>query len=302
MSSRARVKIFNHMTVLAGMLLVREGRGERRPGMIEPRQFMRTGAAISVFAHVAALTACLVLAGVRPFEPTTAEAINVDIVTPEEAPPISKEPESSIQIPETPKPSDIPEIAEKKPEQPTQKDSQQAPPPAPSPAAKPASPSSQPNSQQAAIQQQPVEPPAPQPQPEVPTAQPDITQRFGMMFSLPDQPKGDFDAAASSAANISLSDAAALRAHLKTCSILPQTISPNDNVRIVLRAKFLPDGRLAAEPLLIEASASAKGPALMQSAMKALEACQPYAMLPADKYDQWRMLDLSFSPKDFKGG
>ena len=39
----------------------------------------------------------------------------------------------------------------------------------------------------------------------------------------------------------------------------------------------------------------------MRSAMDALEKCQPYAMLPADRYDQWRMLDLSFAPKDFRG-
>jgi hypothetical protein len=41
-----------------------------------------------------------------------------------------------------------------------------------------------------------------------------------------------------------------------------------------------PDGRLAAEPILIEASASMKGPLLMQGAIRALQACQPYAMLP----------------------
>lgn len=39
-----------------------------------------------------------------------------------------------------------------------------------------------------------------------------------------------------------------------------------------------PEGRLAAEPILIEASASAKGPALMQGAISALEGCQPYAI------------------------
>ena len=65
---------------------------------------------------------------------------------------------------------------------------------------------------------------------------------------------------------------------------------------------FLPDGRLGKEPLLIEASASEKGPALMQSAMKALTNCQPYTMLSADRYNEWRMLDLAFTPKDFKGG
>ena len=279
---------------------------------------MRTGAAISVAAHVAALTACLVLAGVRPFDPTTAEAITVDIVTPEEAPPLPKEPDY-----------DFPKFDEKSQEQArkqaAQESPQQAAPeqpakPAPSPPAKPKQDSRQAALKpQAAEPSQPAEPPQPQAQPQqqvqpqtpppaqpeqdVPTAAPDITSKFGMMFTLPDAgAAGDFDAKATAKANISSEDAAALRAHLKSCSILPKSVTPSDNVRIVLRVAFQPDGRLAAEPLLIEASASEKGPALMRSAMDALDKCQPYAMLPADRYDQWRMLDLSFSPKDFKGG
>jgi len=51
----------------------------------------------------------------------------------------------------------------------------------------------------------------------------------------------------------------------------------------------------------IEASASAKGPLLMQSAIVALKACQPYAMLPADRYREWKVLDLTFTPQDFTG-
>lgn len=278
---------------------------------------MRTGAAISVAAHVAALTACLVLAGVRPFDPTTAEAITVDIVTPEEAPPLPKEPDNY----------DFPKLDEKSEEQKAQESQQQAAPeqtPTPAPAPSPASNPKQ-ESQQAALQQQateqpkpaeqakPAEPPQQQSQPqsqppaasqpEVPTAAPDITSKFGMMFTLPDAgATGDFDAKATAAANIKVEDAAALRAHLKSCSVLPKSVTLSDNVRIVLRVAFQRDGRLAAEPLLIEASASEKGPALMRSAMDALTKCQPYAMLSADRYDQWRMLDLSFSPKDFKGG
>lgn len=281
---------------------------------------MRTGAAISVAAHVAALTACLVLAGVRPFDPTTAEAITVDIVTPEEAPPLPKEPDKY----------DFPTLDEKSQEQAEQKaqeSQQQASPeqtPTPAPAPSTASNPKQ-SSQQAALQQQateqpkaepakPAEPPQQQSQPpsqpppaasqpEVPTAAPDITSKFGMMFTLPDAgATGDFDAKATASANIKTEDAAALRAHLKTCSVLPKSVTPSDNVRIVLRVAFQRDGRLAAEPLLIEASASEKGPALMRSAMDALDKCQPYAMLPADRYDQWRMLDLSFAPKDFRGG
>jgi hypothetical protein len=62
-----------------------------------------------------------------------------------------------------------------------------------------------------------------------------------------------------------------------------------------------PDGTLAAEPILIEASASAKGPLLMQSAISALQACQPYTMLPKDRYGEWKVIDLSFTPQDFAG-
>lgn len=280
---------------------------------------MRTGAAISVTVHVAVLTAWLLLAGVRPFEPTTAEAITIDIVTPEEAPPLPKEPdydfptldEKSQEKSQDKSQDKSQEQAAQKQQEPAQ---QQPEPPAPAPnaASKPKQ-----ETKQAALQQQPEQPkpaspqqpqaqpqtPPPPQQQDVPTAAPDITSKFGMMFTLPDAgAAGDFDAKATAKANISREDAAALRAHLKTCSILPRSVSPNDNVSVVLRVAFRRDGTLAAEPILIEASASEKGPALMKGAMDALQKCQPYAMLPADRYDQWRMLDLSFAPKDFKGG
>ena len=74
-----------------------------------------------------------------------------------------------------------------------------------------------------------------------------------------------------------------------------------DDVKVKLRVLMTPDGKLAAEPILIEASASMKGPLLMQGAIRALQACQPYAMLPADRYGEWKVLDLSFTPQDFSG-
>ena len=49
------------------------------------------------------------------------------------------------------------------------------------------------------------------------------------------------------------------------------------------------------------AQTSAKGPALMEGAIAALEACQPYAMLPADRYGEWKVIDMSFTPQDFSG-
>src|SRR5258708_5956668 len=80
-----------------------------------------------------------------------------------------------------------------------------------------------------------------------------------------------------------------------------QASAPSVRIRIKVRVCMTPDGKLATDPILIEASASAKGPALMQSAIAAFEACQPYQMLPVDRYGEWKVLDLSFTPQDFAG-
>lgn len=131
-------------------------------------------------------------------------------------------------------------------------------------------------------------------------AQPDLSVKYHVMLGLPQDKPGDgFDAVAIQKADIASGPVAEFRRHLKTCSMLPKSVSPSDKVAVKLRVFMTPDGRLAAPPVLIEASASAKGPALMQSAMSALQACQPYAMLPADRYHEWKVLDLNFTPQDF---
>ena len=214
---------------------------------------MRTGAAISVAAHVAALTAWLLLAGVRPFEPTTAEAITIDIVTPEEAPPLPKEPDYSFPTLDEKAQENSQEKSQEQAAQ-QQDSAQQQPAEPPAPASKPKQ-----DTKQAALQQQqpaeqpkpappqqqpqaqpqqqaqPQMPPPAQPQQDVPTAAPDITSQFGMMFTLPDAgAAGNFDAKATAKANISREDAAALRAHLKTCSTLPRSVSPTASTMIMM--------------------------------------------------------------------
>jgi hypothetical protein len=149
--------------------------------------------------------------------------------------------------------------------------------------------------QQAAAQPQP-----PSTSPAFTPPEPDLSIKYHVMLGLPPDTPGDgFDAAASAKADIASSLVTEFRRHLKTCSKLPETIAPSDKIKIKLRVLMTPKGKLAAEPVLIEASASTKGPALMQSAVSALEACQPYAMLPADRYGEWKVLDLSFTPQDF---
>ena len=135
--------------------------------------------------------------------------------------------------------------------------------------------------------------------------------KYHVMLGLPgglpapsapaDKPGDGIDATASTAADIESSLIAQFRRRLKTCSKLPASITPSDNVVIKLRVLMASDGTLAAEPVLLEATASEKGPALMQAAISALQACQPYAMLPRDRYGEWKVIDLPFTPHDFIG-
>jgi hypothetical protein len=149
-----------------------------------------------------------------------------------------------------------------------------------------------------------VEPPAPVPA-YVP-AQPDLSIKYGVVLGLPldlpqDKHSDTYDAPAIENADVASSPIAEFRRHIKTCSTLPKEVGPSDKVAIKLRVMMRPDGRLAADPQLIEGTASAKGALLMQNAISALQSCQPYAMLPADKYSEWKVLDLSFTPQDFGG-
>ena len=280
---------------------------------MEPRHLIRAAIALSVIGHLA-LAVGVFFADARPFDPSVTENIAVDVVTPEQVAAVEKAPDVPTPAVEPPKPPppkpefrlpdlDKPTLDDKKAEPAAQK-----PPPAAQQAAQqaaaappaapplPQPPVSQPP---APPQQQAAVPPPPQPALAAPpVAEPDITVKYGVQLGLPD---GNGGGLAIDKADIEPLDIAAFRRHLRSCSMLPAEVARTDKVRIVLRAFFAPDGSLTSAPTLIEASASMKGPLLMQAAMQALQKCQPYAMLPADKYDEWKVLDLIFTPQDFAG-
>ncbi len=126
-----------------------------------------------------------------------------------------------------------------------------------------------------------------------------VADLFGMPLTLPDgRLGGGFDAPAYEAARIERSSVDAFRARLKTCATLPTGVSPGEKISLVVRVQLKPDGTLAGKPTLIEASASPKGPLLLQSLLGGLTKCQPYNMLPADKYQEWKSIDMRFTPND----
>ena len=306
---------------------------------MEPRRIIRADIAASAIAHLSLLALVVIISEVRPFQPPPSDTVAVEVVTQEElkkveerAPEPAPSPTPEFRLPdftvkEKEEPSKLPATKaapEKQAEQP-----QPAPKPSPQPSPSPQQRDAKAQPQQAP-QQQPQQPQQHQPQPQ-PTPQPqatsqpqasgykppepDVTVKYGVMLGLPealsplssdapkDAPKDGISGSRDSVAAKLSSDAVAeLYRHLRTCAKLPAEVSRSDKVHIKLRTFMTTDGRLAAEPALIEASASpSKGLAMLQSAKSALLACQPYTMLPADKYQEWKVLDLTFAPKDFGG-
>jgi hypothetical protein len=302
-------------------MLRAQGNIQHRTDAMELRRIISSDITASAVAHVSLLTLLVLFSDVRPFGAVTAEQMPVEIVTPQEVaeqqvppeqPPEEKKPE--------PTPSPQPDFslldkpaADKTP--PPAASPPVAPPPASSPpaAASPAAAQPKPQQQAALATPRQAQPQPPSAAPAYKPPEPDVSIKYQVLLGLPPdlapmppasaqgQTKGEdaFDAPATESADIAVTAITAFRRHLKTCSKLPASLSGADDVRVKLRVLMTPEGRLAAEPILVEASASMKGPLLMQGAIQALQACQPYAMLPADRYGEWKVIDLSFTPQDF---
>jgi outer membrane biosynthesis protein TonB len=274
------------------------------------RRIIPTDITVSAIIHLSLVALLLLFSEVHQFGSVTAEPIEVNIVAPQD-------------IPETPAPEKQPEPVPTPTPTPdfSLLDIKPAAPSAAQPAAKSQAAAQQ---KQAAVAPPPAAQPPPAVQPQQPAApaykqpEPDLTLKYQVLLGLPPDlspiapaapsapqalAKSDdnFDGAATQDADITSSAITAFRRHLRTCLKLPPSLAASDDVKVKLRVTMTQQGKLAADPVLIEASASMKGPLLMQGAVKALQACQPYAMLPADRYGEWRVLDLSFTPQDFGG-
>ena len=286
----------------------------------------------SVFVHLMLLALIFLYSEVHQFDPVAADTVPVEIVTPQEVakseikpdPVPSPSPTPEFQLPSLDKPVDTAKSepsAQAPAPQPQQAQQQtQATPPEPKPSPAPQHAAVEPPAPQTPASQTPPMPQptaqqaAPPSQPAYAQPEPDLSVKYNVMLGLPpdipvklpaDAPHGpgpgkdNFDAAATEQADVGSSVVAEFRRHLKSCMKLPATLSTGDDVRIKLRVFMKPDGKLGASPLLIEATASEKGPLLLKSATEALQACQPYAMLPRDRYGEWKVLDLDFTPRDF---
>jgi len=295
---------------------------------------MRGSLTISAVAHLIALALCVVAFAAAPMEAPMPPTMTVNTISVKEFTELTKGIKDAPKLKvdeikpqadkvDTPKPVDevAPKIVDKKPEIKTDTAAQQQQPKQdPKPADKPAK-AKPPDYKPDKIAELLKKDAAKQPKPDA-KASPDTPPRDAAKFNadqvaalldkrdpqrqmaaaetLNNQPS--LGAANGGAAQLSQSEIDALRARISSCWSPPAGITASTKIYVVLRVLFKPDASMSHEPVLVEGSASALGPALAESAKRALLMCQPFTMLKPEHYEQWKDLELKFDPQELLGG
>jgi hypothetical protein len=154
----------------------------------------------------------------------------------------------------------------------------------------------QPQNQQAQPQQRPQSQPMPA------SAAAPAAPVFASLYPWPvmrpgnDVQPGDYRTFESTG-KLEHNELAQFKARLKECWRSP-VAGGGRKLTVALRVALRSDGSLAGPPELVEVSASPDAVALVTSAKQALADCGPYGFLPAESYDTWKSLSLTFSPDD----
>ena len=299
---------------------------------------MRGSLTISAIVHLAVLGMCLVALAAQPMEAPATPTMAVNTISVKDFTELTKGVKDAPKLKvddikpvadkiDTPKPVDqvAPKVAENKPEIKTDSAPKQQPPkpenkPDPKPAdklAKAKPPDYKPDKIADLLKKDAAKQPKPDDK-----ASPDTPPRNSPKFNadqvaalldkrdpqrqmaaaetLNNQPA--LGASSGTAAQLSASEIDALRARISSCWSPPPGINAASKIYVVLRVLFKPDASMSREPVMVEGTASALGPALAESAKRALMLCQPFTMLKPEHYDQWKDLELKFDPQQLLGG
>ena len=299
---------------------------------------MRGSLTISAIVHLAVLGMCLVAFAAQPLEAPATPAVTVNTISVKDFTELTKGVKDTPKLKvddikpvadkvDTPKPvdQDAPKVADNKTEIKTDTSAKQQPKPDPKPDPKPADkpakakpPDYKPDQIADLLKKKDV---AKQPKPDD-KASPDTPPRDAPQFNadqvaqlldkrdpqrqmaaaetINSQP--NLGASTGAAAQLSQSEIDALRARISSCWSPPAGVNASTKIYVVLRVLFKQDASMSREPVLVEGTASALGPALAESAKRALLLCQPFTMLKPEHYDQWKDLELKFDPQELLGG
>jgi hypothetical protein len=278
--------------------------------MIATKRFNRRGLAISAFVHVGILAVVLVFARAAPHEAMPPDAMQVEIVSPKEIPRYSGTPsalrmsgteqtaqaqaqtaqnEQPPAVPTPPQPNNQHQAQHDAPPKPQQ--SQGALPQAKEPQLPPA------DAARVATAQPAPDPPAPASE-ETPDM-PDTAARAAFLALAGGRLGGGFAAPPIDSPLVGYDFTMPFRELVSTCATLPPGINRSERISIGVRVFLNRDGTLAAAPQLLDSNPSADQQALMQNFTSGLQKCQPYTMLPPDRYKQWNTIDLVVYPRNY---
>lgn len=303
---------------------------------------MKTGLAISALVHTALLLWGLISFAAKPLEAKPNDALPVDIISDKQFSEMTKgvknapkdaKPAPLVEKVDTPKPVDdsTAKITPKK-ELDATKAEVQPPPPTPEPKPKPV---------EAKAENKPETKPEPKVDPIAETLKKEEAKKKAeeraakakaeklerekkqaqaydptKIAALLDKREARREAAAGdhlsmnpglgksqgNAAVLSQSEIDALRRRLAECWNPPVGASNAPNLKVVMRVLFKQDGSVANQPVLVAGTASPFGPAMAESAKRAILTCQPFKMLRPENYELWKDIEITFDPKEMFGG
>ena len=296
---------------------------------------MRTAYAMSGVGHAAVLLWSIWSLSARPLPAVPSEALPVDIVSVSEFTQMTAGNKSAPKV-EPQKPL-VEKVAEANPvDDPAakvveKKEVTAAREPPPAPDAKPAE--SKPEQKKAETKPDPVteapakeeakkpepkkadaKPPVPPKKPAPPAPKFDAKQVAALLDKRDSarlaaagetlNPSATLGTSTGQSAQISLSELDALRQRLAQLWSPPAGAKDPQELVVVFRIKLNRDGRIAPGPWpqLVASGNTAHAIAARESAARALNRGQPYDMLKAEHYEQWKDSEITFDPREMFGG
>src|SRR5271170_2867486 len=273
-------------------------------------RYIRPGLVVSVIAHLAALTVGSFLVDASALHAPPPEAMVVEVVTSDEMPRFEGMPSNLHSsgsetaspangkgpITQAPLPQPRPEQERQSQQSPTQqREAKEAPAPR-SPEATQAelvrAENTEPEKHDQSSERQPAASPPTEQRPE----QPNIAEEVAQYVANGGPLGGGFAAPPVDTSVFGYDWTVQFRERVGMCSRVPAWVDPRDKVNIKIRISFNRDGTLVSPPRLLVPTPSTKQQALMDSAVDALGRCQPFTMLPPEKYKQWKTMELYVTP------
>jgi hypothetical protein len=286
------------------MMVARRGATSIQNRMIGLKRYIRPALAVSIVVHVGLLIVGPLLAGVNVLElqppPPPPDAMVVEIVTEEDMPRFQGTPSMRRSSgSETSSPSNGPSpVSQAPPPRSHQQPAQQAQERPPPPDAK-ASSAQRPTPSDTQNQSSESQPATSETRLEEAPDQPNTADALAK-YALAGGPLGGgFALPPIDTLEAAFDFTAAFRERVSSCSHLLPGITANDKVTVKIHVSFNRDGSLAAAPRLVGPPPSSKQQVLFESAVNALEKCQPYPMLPPERYKQWKTMVLDIFPVSF---